>query len=46
MSATGALRDHHSREMLDTLTVLVLLASFVFVIGKDLADVNPTGSRS
>ena len=29
--------------MLDTVTVLVLLASFVFVFGRDVAVVSPTG---
>lgn len=43
MSATGAFATIILERLLDTLTVLVLLASFVFVFGKDLAAVNPTG---
>jgi glycosyltransferase 2 family protein len=43
MSATGAFATIILERLLDTLTVLVLLASFVFVFGKDLATANPTG---
>jgi len=43
MSATGAFATIILERLLDTLTVLVLLASFVFIFGKDLANVNPTG---
>jgi uncharacterized protein (TIRG00374 family) len=43
MSATGAFATIILERLLDTLTVLVLLASFVFVFGKNLATVNPTG---
>src|SRR5882757_344662 len=43
MTATGAFATIILERLLDTLTVLVLLASFVFVFGKDLAAVNPTG---
>ncbi len=43
MSATGAFATIILERLLDTLTVLVLLASFVFVFGKNLASVNPTG---
>jgi glycosyltransferase 2 family protein len=43
MSATGAFATIILERLLDTLTVLVLLASFVFVFGKNLAAVNPTG---
>jgi len=43
MSATGAFATIILERLLDTLTVLVLLASFVFVFGKDLAAANPTG---
>src|SRR4051794_36243628 len=43
MSATGAFATIILERLLDTLTVLVLLASYVFVFGKDLAIVNPTG---
>src|SRR5216684_2631826 len=43
MTATGAFATIILERLLDTVTVLVLLASFVFVFGKDLAVVNPTG---
>jgi uncharacterized protein (TIRG00374 family) len=43
MSATGAFATIILERLLDTLTVLVLLASFVFVFGKNLATANPTG---
>src|SRR5258708_18957222 len=43
MTATGAFATIILERLLDTVTVLVLLASFVFVFGKDLATVNPTG---
>jgi len=43
MSATGAFATIILERLLDTLTVLVLLASFVFVFGRDLAAANPTG---
>jgi len=43
MSATGAFATIILERLLDTLTVLVLLASFVFIFGKDLATANPTG---
>jgi uncharacterized protein (TIRG00374 family) len=42
MTATGAFATIILERLLDTITVLVLLASFVFVFGKDLAGVNPT----
>ena len=43
MTATGAFATIILERLLDIVTVLVLLASFVFVFGKDLANVNPTG---
>src|SRR5882762_7307534 len=43
MTATGAFATIILERLLDTVTVLILLASFVFVFGKDLASVNPTG---
>ena len=43
MTATGAFATIILERLLDVVTVLVLLASFVFVFGKDLAGVNPTG---
>jgi uncharacterized protein (TIRG00374 family) len=43
MTATGAFATIILERLLDTITVLALLASFVFVFGKDLAGVNPTG---
>ena len=43
MTATGAFATIILERLLDTVTVLILLASFVFVFGKELASVNPTG---
>jgi uncharacterized protein (TIRG00374 family) len=43
MTATGAFATIILERLLDTITVLVLLASLVFIFGKDLAGVNPTG---
>jgi len=43
MTATGAFATIILERQLDIVTVLALLASFVFVFGKDLAGVNPTG---
>jgi uncharacterized protein (TIRG00374 family) len=43
MTATGAFATIILERLLDVVTVLALLASFVFVFGKDLASVNPTG---
>jgi uncharacterized protein (TIRG00374 family) len=43
MTATGAFATIILERLLDVVTVLALLASFVFVFGKDLAAVNPTG---
>ena len=43
MTATGAFATIILERLLDIVTVLTLLASFVFVFGKDLAGVNPTG---
>jgi glycosyltransferase 2 family protein len=42
MSATGAFATIVIERLLDTVTVLILLASYVFVFGRDLEDVNPT----
>jgi len=42
MSATGAFATIIIERLLDVLTVLVLLASYVFVFGRDLAAANPT----
>src|SRR5215212_4471550 len=43
MTATGAFATIILERLLDVVTVLLMLASFVFVFGKDLAGVNPTG---
>jgi len=43
MTATGAFATIILERLLDLVTVLILLASFVFVFGKNLAGVNPTG---
>jgi len=43
LTATGAFATIILERLLDTVTVLILLASFVFVFGKDLAAVNATG---
>jgi len=43
MTATGAFATIILERLLDMVTVLILLASLVFVFGKDLAGVNPTG---
>jgi glycosyltransferase 2 family protein len=42
MTATGAFATIILERLLDTITVLVLLASLVFVFGRDLAGANPT----
>jgi uncharacterized protein (TIRG00374 family) len=42
VSATGAFATVILERLLDLLTVLVLLASFVFVFGRDLTAANPT----
>src|SRR5262245_14629004 len=42
MTATGAFATIILERLLDVLTVLVLLASYVFVFGRDLALTNPT----
>ncbi len=42
ISATGAFATVILERLLDLLTVLVLLASFVFVSGRDLSSANPT----
>jgi hypothetical protein len=41
ISATGAFATIILERVLDTLTVLVLLAAYVFVFGRDLAATNP-----
>jgi uncharacterized protein (TIRG00374 family) len=43
MTATGAFATIILERLLDMVTVLILLASLVFVFGKHLASVNPTG---
>src|SRR3954452_653498 len=43
LTATGAFATIILERLLDIITVLGLLASFVFVFGTDLAAVNPTG---
>jgi hypothetical protein len=43
MTATGAFATIILERLLDVVTVLLMLASLVFVFGKDLAGVNPTG---
>jgi uncharacterized protein (TIRG00374 family) len=43
MTATGAFATIILERLLDIVTVLALLASFVFVFGTDRAAVNPTG---
>jgi uncharacterized protein (TIRG00374 family) len=42
MSATGAFATIVIERLLDTITVLVLLASYVFVFGRDMGNVSPT----
>jgi len=42
MTATGAFATIILERLLDTVTVLILLASFVFVFGTELERVNPT----
>ena len=41
MSATGAFATIILERLLDTLTVLFLLATYVFVFGRDLGAANP-----
>jgi uncharacterized protein (TIRG00374 family) len=43
MTATGAFATIILERLLDVVTVLLMLASLVFVFGRDLAGVNPTG---
>jgi len=43
MTATGAFATIILERLLDIVTVLGLLASFVFIFGKDRGRVNPTG---
>lgn len=41
VSATGAFATVILERLLDTVTVLILLASFVFVFGREMANTNP-----
>ena len=45
LSATGAFATIVLERLLDTITVLALLASFVLVFGRDLAAANPSAFR-
>jgi hypothetical protein len=45
MSATAAFATVIVERLLDTITVLTLLASFVFVFGRDVSQVNPAAFR-
>src|SRR5262245_50029411 len=42
MSATGTFATIILERLLDVVTVLALLASFVFIFGREMADTNPT----
>jgi len=42
LSATGAFATIVIERLLDTITVLLLLASYVFVFGRGISNVNPT----
>lgn len=44
-SATGAFATIVLERLLDTVTVLVLLALFVFVFGRDMSEANPMAFR-
>jgi uncharacterized protein (TIRG00374 family) len=46
MSATGAFATIIVERLLDIITVLVLLASYVFVFGREVAFTNPLGFRA
>jgi uncharacterized protein (TIRG00374 family) len=46
MSATGAFATIILERLLDTITVLILLASYVFVFGRDVAFTNPAGFKA
>jgi len=46
MSATGAFATIIVERLLDTITVLILLASYVFIFGRELALTNPLGFRA
>lgn len=46
MSATGAFATIILERLLDVVTVLVLLASYVFVFGRDLSEANPSAFRA
>jgi uncharacterized protein (TIRG00374 family) len=45
MTATGAFATIILERLLDTITVLMLLASFVFIFGRDMALANPSAFR-
>jgi uncharacterized protein (TIRG00374 family) len=45
LSATSAFATIIVERLLDTITVLALLASFVFVFGRDMAAANPAAFR-
>src|SRR5204863_514663 len=45
MSATGAFATIILERLLDVVTVLVLLASYVFIFGRDLERTNPSVRR-
>jgi glycosyltransferase 2 family protein len=46
LSATGAFATIILERLLDLVTVLVLLASFLFVFGRDMAQANPAVFRA
>jgi uncharacterized protein (TIRG00374 family) len=46
MSATGAFATIIVERLLDTITVLLLLASYVFLFGRDMAATNPVGFKA
>ena len=46
MSATGAFATIIVERLLDTITVLILLASYVFVFGREVAFTNPLGFKA
>ncbi len=46
MSATGAFATIILERLLDTITVLLLLASYVFLFGRDVAVTDPVGFRA
>ena len=46
VTATGAFATIILERLLDTMTVLMLLASYVFLFGRDVAFTNPTGFKA